>query len=434
MATWRKPQTNLQRKIEMPEYMGVAQAVCKEVSMEPRETSTSHSTSTNWAQLWDTQKQSSAQLFPQTSAADGGKVQTGCTPVFQATTALEFDESPDSSAESPDSTKTILELAQESFEGYCKETEVSTVGADHPTAAPEATLVSAKEWESAHSAWLVTEESVLQFNEHNQAPVVIRHKPSLQQMAQLCEDSDLEFFDCRQTISDLSEPEIDEVKSGAAPHAQHQEGATPSHMSLLHSGPIDHQPDKFWDQHEEEVGLLAEQEEEVGLLAEQEEEVGLLAEQEMEVVSPCSSGAHCVVMPPVEILAMGEDDSLERDISLQAVTEEHYVDKDGNMVLKKVTRKVLRRPVSVDGAGLEAESMDRAGLEAGSMDRAGLEVESMDGTGLEAESMDRAGLKAEFMDGTGLEAESMYGEELEAESGDWTVLKSEGDHAEDADA
>uniref|UniRef100_A0A3B4FVB3 Ankyrin 2 n=1 Tax=Pundamilia nyererei TaxID=303518 RepID=A0A3B4FVB3_9CICH len=52
--------------------------------------------------------------------------------------------------------------------------------------------------------------------------------------------------------------------------------------------------------------------------------------------------------PTASVLCLLQADNLP-DIPLQTLTEEKYIDEDGNMVVKKVTRKVIRKYVSPDG-------------------------------------------------------------------------------------
>ncbi|XP_061101396.1 ankyrin-2-like isoform X2 [Conger conger] len=84
----------------------------------------------------------------------------------------------------------------------------------------------------------------------------------------------------------------------------------------------------------------------------------------------------------------------ERSTCQQLVTEEQYMDKDGNMVVTEVSRKVTQTLVSVEAVRLEEESEE--------------------GAGLGAESVEAVILEPEF------------GQKR-------TVLKSEGDHAKDKD-
>ncbi|XP_036372455.1 ankyrin-2-like isoform X2 [Megalops cyprinoides] len=63
-------------------------------------------------------------------------------------------------------------------------------------------------------------------------------------------------------------------------------------------------------------------------------------------------------------VSAGQHSEAMLDIPPQTVTEEQYVDKHGNMVVKKVTRKVVRRFVSADGAELQEASVEAPEQEA----------------------------------------------------------------------
>ncbi|XP_035274045.1 ankyrin-2 isoform X2 [Anguilla anguilla] len=124
-----------------------------------------------------------------------------------------------------------------------------------------------------------------------------------------------------------------------------------------------------------------------------------------------------VSMEPREMSTCQQSEDMP-DISPQSVKDKHYMDKDRNVVTK-VTRKITQRLMSVDGAELEAEFVEGAVLEAGFVEGAVLEAGPVEGVDLEAESVEEVRLEAELGFSKGLKR---------------TVLKSKGDHAEDADA
>ncbi|XP_064199732.1 ankyrin-2b isoform X28 [Anguilla rostrata] len=211
----------------------------------------------------------------------------------------------------------------------------------------------------------------------------------------VCEDSDAEYFDCRQGLSDFSEAETEEPKdtpdtihhseipsSHHSPHFRHTDGFPGITTSfdlkpgddrrrLLSTGseeysssPIVFEPDEVVsDEKEEEAQppcggaetILQSLEElpsreeaeyeddEDSLGREIAEELGLLSDSSEEEVLTTRVVRRRVIIQADEM----------PEIPPQTVTEEQYTDEHGNMVVKKITRKVIRKYVSADGVEKE---------------------------------------------------------------------------------
>ncbi|XP_008276677.1 ankyrin-2-like isoform X2 [Stegastes partitus] len=174
-----------------------------------------------------------------------------------------------------------------------------------------------------------------------------------------CQYSDPEpYFDCKQGASDFSEPELDEPESkawssGGQPQDRVSHPRVPEKTNrkvLLSSGSEDYEDAPFAHKplhhvHEESQELLH------------------YSEASDEEFTLCESSQP----PPVcEIGAYADTDkSLIRademaDLPAQSVTEEKYRDENGHIVVKKVTRKVIRKCVSADGVELEEVSSEGA--------------------------------------------------------------------------
>ncbi|XP_043092552.1 ankyrin-2 [Puntigrus tetrazona] len=212
------------------------------------------------------------------------------------------------------------------------------------------------------------------------------------------DESDPEtFFDCKQTISDYSEAEEDEPWKGAMAlsnkvlrstvHELQQQlnvrspsGYMPSHESPRRSvrssdsedfedSPIIHElnddaeeKDVYFPCQQKSLQSSAQTPQELpprggaeyndddddDLRREIDEALGVLSD---------SSDEDVVTTRVVRrrIIIQGED---VPEVPLQSVTEEQYTDTQGNLVVKKVTRKVIRRCVSSDGVETEQVRME----------------------------------------------------------------------------
>ncbi|XP_016105632.1 ankyrin-2-like [Sinocyclocheilus grahami] len=223
-----------------------------------------------------------------------------------------------------------------------------------------------------------------------------KHKDLLS-IDQQHDDSDPEtFFDCKQTISDYSEAEEDEPGKGAMalskkvlrspvhelqqPNVRSPSGYKSSHESPRWSirssdsedfkdSPIIHEPNDDaekkdvyfpWQQKSLESSAQTPQElpprggaeynddDDDDLRREIDEALGVLSD---------SSDEDVVATRVVRrrIIIQGDD---VPDVPPQSVTEEQYTDAQGNLVMKKVTRKVIQRCVSSDGVETEQVRME----------------------------------------------------------------------------
>ncbi|XP_042572703.1 ankyrin-3 isoform X17 [Cyprinus carpio] len=220
-----------------------------------------------------------------------------------------------------------------------------------------------------------------------------KHKDLLS-IDQQHDESDPEtFFDCKQTISDYSEAE-EELGKGAMvlsnkvlrstvhelqqqPNVRSPSGYKSSHESPRWSirssdsegfedSPIIHEPND--DAEEKDVYFMCQQKSlessaqtpqelpprggaeynDDDLRREIDEALGVLSD---------SSDEDVVTTRVVRrrIIIQGDD---VPDVPPQSVTEEQYTDAQGNLVVKKVTRKVIRRCVSSDGVETEQVRME----------------------------------------------------------------------------
>ncbi|KAI1888267.1 hypothetical protein AGOR_G00183260 [Albula goreensis] len=209
------------------------------------------------------------------------------------------------------------------------------------------------------------------------AEVTPVHKPK---PARACEDSDTEYFDCRQGLSDFSETETEELKRTTDMtfhseellyHFEHTEGAaelSDDRGHLLTTGeeeytdsPIILEPDEGDWQEEDEMAMPSSvsivesleelppreeakyEDDEDSLGREIAEELGLLSDSSEEEVLTTRVVRRRVII-------QGDDIP---EISPQTVTEEQYTDEHGNMVVKKITRKIIRKYMSADGVERE---------------------------------------------------------------------------------
>ncbi|XP_054865773.1 ankyrin-3 isoform X17 [Amphiprion ocellaris] len=203
-----------------------------------------------------------------------------------------------------------------------------------------------------------------------------------------CEYSDPEpYFDCRQASSDFSEPELGEPESKAGPR-ESQPQDPPEKVNqkvLLSSGSEDYEDAPFV--HEPLHDLQKESEELPHFSETSDEEFTLCESSQPPPV--CESGAYDDTDKSLareitaELGSMSESSDDEfvttrivrrrvviqademPDLPTQSVTEEKYRDENGHMVVKKVTRKVIRKCVSADG--VEHEEMTLEGASQGSV-------------------------------------------------------------------
>ncbi|KAJ8382198.1 hypothetical protein SKAU_G00029760 [Synaphobranchus kaupii] len=215
----------------------------------------------------------------------------------------------------------------------------------------------------------------------------------------VCEDSDAEYFDCSQGLSDFSETETEEVKiapsmtfpsevpsSQHSPHFKHADGVPgfstftlklrddrgrlPSTRSEEYTGsPVIFEPDEVvWDGLEEEaqpscggaVSIVESLEElpsrEVAKYEDDEDSLGMEIAEELGLLSD-SSEEEVLTTRVVRRRVIIQADEMP-EIPPQTVTEEQYIDEHGNMVVKKITRKIIRKYMSPDGVEQEEVMME----------------------------------------------------------------------------
>ncbi|KAG9345527.1 hypothetical protein JZ751_008671 [Albula glossodonta] len=213
------------------------------------------------------------------------------------------------------------------------------------------------------------------------AEVTPVHKPK---PARACEDSDTEYFDCRQGLSDFSETETEELKGTTdmtfhseellyhqVTDFEHTEGAAElgdDRGHLLSTGeeeytdsPIILEPDEGDWQEEDEmvmpssVSIVESLEElpprEEAKYEDDEDSLGREIAEELGLLSD-SSEEEVLTTRVVRRRVIIQGDDIP-EISPQTVTEEQYTDEHGNMVVKKITRKIIRKYMSADGVERE---------------------------------------------------------------------------------
>ncbi|XP_068447934.1 ankyrin-3 isoform X7 [Clinocottus analis] len=173
------------------------------------------------------------------------------------------------------------------------------------------------------------------------------------------------FFDCIQAASDSSEPEPDEPEASTRPnedqpqgHLSHLRGLEKSNQKiLLSSGSEDY----------EDAPLVQEPPYNVH---KEKEELLQYSEASDEEFTLCEASRP----PPVWEIGAYDDTvkSLTRadempELPTQSVTEEKYKDENGHVVVKKVTRKIIRKCVSADGVEREEASSEGAARPPGRM-------------------------------------------------------------------
>ncbi|KAL6467344.1 hypothetical protein MHYP_G00251480 [Metynnis hypsauchen] len=209
----------------------------------------------------------------------------------------------------------------------------------------------------------------------------------LPRVLQRPEDSDSEtFFECKQTVSDYSEPELDGGYDAAnscfgkpKPELQTQWPSSSSNLKKVFWGsiqclgsedyedaPIIQEPsEKSQEEDEEDLahtrqnmsqpfirtpqelhtqgGAMDDDDDSDDIWRDVEEELGVLSESSDEDVLSTRVVRRRVIIQGDEV----------PDIPLQPVTEEQYIDEQGNLVIKKVSRRVIKRCVSADGVERE---------------------------------------------------------------------------------
>ncbi|XP_032355951.1 ankyrin-2 isoform X14 [Etheostoma spectabile] len=194
--------------------------------------------------------------------------------------------------------------------------------------------------------------------------IYTRMPPEYKEVVHSGVDSPLEYsdpehyFDCIQAASDFSETEPDESETSTRPNGdQPQDNIShPRELErgnrriLLSSGSDDYEDALFV--HEPLYNVQ-----------EENEELLHYSEASDEEFTMCESSQP----PPVcDIGAFDDTDkSLTRadempDLPTQSVTEEKYKDENGHTVIKKVTRKIIRKCVSADGVEREEVSLEGA--------------------------------------------------------------------------
>ncbi|KAA0723858.1 Ankyrin-2 [Triplophysa tibetana] len=192
-------------------------------------------------------------------------------------------------------------------------------------------------------------------------------------------ESEAEFFDCRQTFSDTSDPDAGAAELLDVPPSLYQVeellSCSPDYLTNFPKlreyqrkderplswgsedlpivlEPEDEEkdfPDSYTGDHSyaEEltprIGSQYDDDDDDSLGREIAEELGLLSDSSEEEVLTTRVVRRRVII-------QGDD---MPEISPHAVTEEQYTDEHGNMVIKKITRKVIRKFVSADGVERE---------------------------------------------------------------------------------
>uniref|UniRef100_A0A669CDY9 Ankyrin 2a, neuronal n=1 Tax=Oreochromis niloticus TaxID=8128 RepID=A0A669CDY9_ORENI len=149
------------------------------------------------------------------------------------------------------------------------------------------------------------------------------------------------YFDCKQGSSDFSEPDPDESEtsarssgSQAQDHPRVQKKL--NQKVLLSSGSEDYEDASFVHEPLYRVDVKREEMQETS-----DEEFTL-----------------CETSQPPPVCETASDEM--PDLPAQSVSEERYKDENGHIVVKKVTRKIIRKCVSADGAEHEEMTLEGA--------------------------------------------------------------------------
>ncbi|CAL9694533.1 unnamed protein product [Knipowitschia caucasica] len=212
-------------------------------------------------------------------------------------------------------------------------------------------------------------------------------------------DSDSEFFDCKQALSDLSEPEPEETKAEQEVAYHISEPPSPMPGSYLDTHHSLH-PESYKrfssgseSLHPENYKRFSSGSESLGEFAydsggshtgrprceelpprgqagyyDDDDDLGREIAEELGALSD-SSEEEILTTRVVRRRVIIQADTLP-DIPQQTVTEEKYTDEHGNLVVKKITRKVVRKYVSPDGletqeVTIEGSKQDMVRIEEG---------------------------------------------------------------------
>ncbi|XP_071334380.1 ankyrin-2b [Trachinotus anak] len=191
-------------------------------------------------------------------------------------------------------------------------------------------------------------------------------------------DSDLEFFDCRQAFSDFSEPAEAKLEHKVSYHISEPPSPAPGSspdIAFLKGSPqytahpfLRVEDYKRFSSGSESLGEFAYDSEgsrecrtegdfpvceelpsrdQAGYYND-DDFLGREVAEELGMLSSDSSEEEVMTTRVVRRRVIIQADNLP-DIPAQTVTEEKYTDEHGNMVIKKITRKVIRKCVSADG-------------------------------------------------------------------------------------
>ncbi|XP_060789253.1 ankyrin-2b isoform X2 [Neoarius graeffei] len=223
-------------------------------------------------------------------------------------------------------------------------------------------------------------------------------------------DSDTEFFDCPQTFLDISEPELRSEElfdSEAVYHVEESPSLpnTPAYDNLLATSKITEKSELDSQESPRPVSWGSE---EIDLPIVLEPEDECIGEHDEEIAYPygyADEHSYAEELPPRQGGQYDDDDSLGREIAEELgllsdsseeevlttrvvrrrviiqgdefpeipphrVTEEQYIDEHGNIVIKKITRKIIRKYVSADGVEREEVMVEGAQQEAITVDDA----------------------------------------------------------------
>ncbi|XP_067256384.1 ankyrin-2b isoform X3 [Chanodichthys erythropterus] len=219
-------------------------------------------------------------------------------------------------------------------------------------------------------------------------------------------ESDAEFFDCQQTFSETSEQEVGSLELLDVPQAIYQVEELPS----LSSSPEylrDIPKCREYTQLKKDDRPLSWGSEDLPIVLEPEDEyTGETGEEKAFPYDYTGDHSFAEELPPMERFQYDDDDDfLGREIAEelgslsdsseeevlttrvvrrrviiqgdempeippQTVTEEQYTDEFGNMVVKKITRKIIRKYVSADGVEREEVMLEGPQQEAVAVDEA----------------------------------------------------------------
>ncbi|XP_067106166.1 ankyrin-3-like isoform X1 [Osmerus mordax] len=179
------------------------------------------------------------------------------------------------------------------------------------------------------------------------------------------EDSDTEsYFDCKQAFSDFSENEPDEPKKQSnLSQAASQPGRLCGQVRKQPKGTV-----RFSLSRPECGALLSSGSEDFEDVQEPPDEPSKVTQELSHTEESFFEASQ--ELPVGQTPFCNEEDSMWRadempDLPSQTVTEEHYTDEHGHMVVKKVTRKIIRKCVSADG--MEREEVTVEGSPQGSV-------------------------------------------------------------------